>query len=629
MIFYLYERGLEAFVEEVKAVALLPDEIQIMSIDAFLRQQPGDVDHLIISGSLASIKRVIPTALEKDVTLGITPTAEQKNLIRTFALPGKLEDAVKLALEPAEDRIDLLYCNGQIVLQEAVIGDAPPLDQFESSIGQQSWRERLGHFWKTLLRVRHLKHTKMKITVANGNEMKFSAAGVVGIEYNNRTFASKLIASELSVMDGKSTVVILSPQSMLQYVGYLFKSLVSHLSSSRLPASVGFIRSSLLEIEPQTPLKIVIDSQEAGESPASLETKQAVLRLSVGEAFWERNSREKNTKESMKVDHLPSDEERIGFLGEGIPLFSHASQEQYAALFTNLREESKLNATFLTLLILSTLIATFGLFVNSSSVIIGAMLLAPLMQPIISLSMGVLRQDSALLGSGAKTIAAGVLAVIVTAALTSVLTPIERLTPEMAGRLSPTILDLFIAIVSGVAAAYVKSNEKIASSLAGVAIAVALVPPIAVSGIGLGWGEWHMFYSAFLLFVTNLVGIVLAAALTFTALGFSPLHLARKGVMVWLMIVALVAMPLYSAFRQMQEDIEIQRILTHHTFNVGRHDVTLNNVKILHHGEEESIACEVLSSGILLPEEKRRLKEEVLQRIDKKIEVVVSYRYRL
>ncbi len=629
MIYYVYEKGLEAFVDEVKALEVLSEDLQIIEMDAFLAQPPEVLTHLIVSGSLVVIKRVIPIALESDITLGIIPTPDQKNLIRTFALPSKPEEAAALALEPAEDRIDLLYCNGEIVLQEAVIGEAPPLDQFESTVGQKSWRDRLGLFWQTLSRVKQLKHTKMKITVANGNEMKLSAVGVVGIEYNNSTFASKLIASELSAMDGKSTVVILSPQSILQYVGYLFKSLVSHLAPSKLPASVGFIRSSLVDIEPERPLKIVIDSQEAGESPASLETKQAVFRLKVGEKFWERNSREKNTKESIKVDHLPSDEERISYLSEGIPLFSHASREQYAALFTNLREEGRLSSTFLTLLILSTLIATFGLFINSSSVIIGAMLLAPLMQPIISLSMGVLRQDSALLGSGAKTIAVGVLAVLLTAALTALLTPIERLTPEMAGRLSPTILDLFIAIVSGIAAAYVKTNEKILGSLAGVAIAVALVPPIAVSGIGLGWGDWHMFYSAFLLFVTNLVGIVLAAALTFTVLGYSPLHLAKKGVMIWVMIVAVVSIPLYSSFRQMKEDIEVQRTLTHLTFNVGSHEVTLDNVKILHHGDEEKVECEVISTGILSAEEKRRLKDAILKSIDKQAAVIVSYRYRL
>jgi len=614
MIYYVYEKGLEAFVDEVKALGVLPEDVKVIEMDTFLGQQPEGLTHLIVSGLLVAIKRVIPVALKRDITLGIIPTPEQKNLIRTFALPSKLEEAAALALEPAEDRIDLLYCNEEIVLQEAVIGEAPPLDQFESSVGQKSWGDRLRLFWQTLSRVKQLKHTKMKITVANGNEMKLSAVGVVGIEYNNSTFASKLIASELSAMDGKSTVVILSPQSILQYVGYLFKSLVSHLAPSKLPASVGFIRSSLVDIEPERPLKIVIDSQEAGESPASLETKQAVLRLRVGEKFWERNRREKNTKESIKVDHLPSDEERISYLSEGIPLFSHASREQYAALFTNLREEGRLSSTFLTLLILSTLIATFGLFINSSSVIIGAMLLAPLMQPIISLSMGVLRQDSALLGSGAKTIAVGVLAVLLTAALTALLTPIERLTPEM---------------VSGIAAAYVKTNEKILGSLAGVAIAVALVPPIAVSGIGLGWGDWHIFYSAFLLFVTNLVGIVLAAALTFTVLGYSPLHLAKKGVMLWFLIVAVVAIPLYSSFRQMREDIEVQRTLTHLTFNVGSHEVTLDNVKILHHGDEEKVECEVISTGILSPEEKKRLKDAILKSIDKQAAVIVSYRYRL
>jgi len=243
--------------------------------------------------------------------------------------------------------------------------------------------------------------------------------------------------------------------------------------------------------------------------------------------------------------------------------------------------------------------------------------------------MGVLRQDTDLLSSGAKSIAVGVFAVVVTAALTALLTPIERLTSEMAGRLSPTILDLFIAIVSGVAAAYVKNNEKILSSLAGVAIAVALVPPIAVAGIGLGWGDWHMFSTAFLLFVTNLVGIVLAAALTFMVLGFSPLHLAKKGVMIWLVIVALVSIPLYSSFRQMKTDIEIQRMLSNLAFNVGEHEVKLTHIQVLHHGKREKIQCEVISSGILSKREKKRLKEAILKSIHRDAEVIATFKYKL
>jgi uncharacterized hydrophobic protein (TIGR00271 family) len=281
------------------------------------------------------------------------------------------------------------------------------------------------------------------------------------------------------------------------------------------------------------------------------------------------------------------------------------------------------------LLVLATLIATFGLFINSSSVIIGAMLLAPLMQPIVSLSMGVLRQDSALELNGAKTIFWGVFAVLLTASTIATFTPIERLTSEMLGRLSPTILDLFVAIISGVAAAYVKSNEKILSSLAGVAIAVALVPPIAVAGIGLGWGDWHMFIMAFLLFITNLVGIVLAAAFTFMVLGFSPLKIAKKGILIWFLIVALVAIPLYGAFKQMEEDTKIQRILSKLSFSLKEHDVTLTHIQLIHKPLIDEIRCEVIATGILSSKEKKILKEAILKSIGKKVEVVVTFRYKL
>ena len=257
------------------------------------------------------------------------------------------------------------------------------------------------------------------------------------------------------------------------------------------------------------------------------------------------------------------------------------------------------------------------------------MLLAPLMQPIVSLSMGVLRQDTSLEINGAKTIAIGVFSVLATAAIIALVTPMERLTTEMAGRLSPTILDLFVAIVSGAAAAYAKSNEKILGSLAGVAIAVALVPPITVAGIGLGWADWSMFSTAFLLFITNLVGIVLAAAFTFAMLGFSPLHLAKKGIAIWLMIVAIVAMPLYSSFSKMQEDIQMQKILSNLSFNVGEHNVKLTHVELVHRGDSEEMRCEVISTGILSREEKQHLKDVILKSISKEVDVIVTFRYLL
>ena len=629
MIVYVYSEEDEGFVEKNKTLALWPSELQYLSFEKLDTLDPAKVTHLLVTGWVKEIKKVMEVAYRHDITLGIIPTPKQKELIRTLELPSKTEEAIALALTPAEKRVDLLFCNDIIVLQEVVIGDAPPLDHFDTVLKGKSFFDRIKLFWRTLKTVKHLKHSKLKIKNAKENEMDISAVGMVGIEYNNSTFAAKLFSNRLSASDGKLLLVILSPTSMMQYMGYLFQSLVSYVTPKALPRSVGYISSSEIQIDSEHFLSVRIDSTEGSKLPIHLKVLPETLALSVGEKFWEKQKNTQSSKDSIKIDHLPSDKENADYLSKTIPLFSHASQEQYTTLFSNLREEGKLNSVYIVLLILSTLIATFGLFVNSSSVVIGAMLLAPLMQPIVSLSMGVLRQDSALEINGAKSIFWGVLAVLVTAALIATFTPIERLTTEMSGRLSPTILDLFIAIVSGVAAAYVKSNEKILSSLAGVAIAVALVPPLAVAGIGLGWANWHMFMMAFLLFTTNLVGIVLAAALTFVILGFSPLHVAKKGIMTWIVIVSLVSIPLYNAFKQMEEDIKIQRTLTNLTFHLKQHEVKLTKVQLIHYPTIDEIRTEVISSGILSKEEKKTLKETILKSLDKEAEVIVTFRYKL
>ena len=628
MIYYIYANTDETFIEENKALGVLPEDICYIAFEDMASMKIAKVTQLLVTGSIDVIKIVMDVAQENNIPLGIVPLATQKELMRTFDLPKNIKDALAQAVKIEEKKIDVLYCNGIVVLQEAVIGDAPPLDEFDSGLSSKSYIDRIKVFWRTIKKVSQLKHTKITITDAKENKHKFSAVGVVAVEYDNNTFASKLLKKYLTSNDGKLSIVILSPSSMLQYVGYLFTSLVSHLTPTSLPSSVGFIRSGTLQIESAQPLDVTIDSFHKLQTPISLEVKEKSLALSVGEDFW-KDQIEQSTKDSIKIDHLPSDEAKVTYLSKGIPLFSHASKEQYASLFSNLREESKLNQNFMVLLVLATTIATFGLFINSSSVIIGAMLLAPLMQPIVSLSMGVLRQDNSLQIDGTQTIAIGVMAVLLTSGLIALFTPIERLTSEMAGRLSPTILDLFVAIVSGMAAAYAKSNEKILGSLAGVAIAVALVPPIAVAGIGLGWGDWAMFSTAFLLFVTNLVGIVLAAAFTFVLLGFSPLHLAKKGMMIWLGIVMLVSIPLYSSFAKMQEEVHLQTTLANSEFSIGNQDIKLNKIKLMHKSKSDEIHCEVISTGILTAGEKKLLKESILKSIGKEVEVIATFRYKL
>ncbi len=483
MIYYIYKPNDPVFVQSAKDYLvdrLKEESVSYISIDVLDSIDVSSITHLIVSGEEDEIKRVILFANTHNLSVGIIPSPTQLDIMRTFDLPSKIEDALSLALVPSDKKIDLLYCNDTLVLQEVVIGDAPPLSQFENRLKNQNMFQRVGLFWQTMTKIHKLTHTQMKITHSKDQETKLSAVGVVGLIYSNATFASNLLSKELNSTDGRVTMVILSPISVVQYMRYLFRSLVSHIRPKTLPKSVGYIQSNNIQIETKKPLKVAIDSSESIETPISLRCEKQALALSVGEKFWTRQSKTTSSKDSIKIDHLPRDEESSNYLSKAIPLFSHASQEQYSSLFRNLREEGILNSTFMILLILATMIATFGLFINSGSVIIGAMLLAPLMQPIVSLSMGVLRQDNTMQINGIKTIVVGVLAVLLTSAIIALFTPIERLTTEMIGRLSPTILDLFVAIVSGVAAGYAKSNEKILSSLAGVAIAVALVQPIAV-----------------------------------------------------------------------------------------------------------------------------------------------------
>jgi len=624
--YYIYTKENEVFIEKVLKNPIVEGQsIEHVEINALENLTLGEDAHLIVTGKVYDIKRVMKFAYEQNVSLGIIPLPEQKELVSTFALPSKMDASIELAMKRCEKQIDLLFCEETLVLQEVVIGEVPPLDSFSSSMEKQSLWERTKSFFSILKKVRHLKHTSFTITTAKENVLKFSAIGAVGVEYNNRTFASKLIANYLKFNDARLSLVVLSPSSIMQYMGYIFQSHILKQTPELLPKSVGYIHSHSLHIEAKTEQTITIDSQCCMQTPITLETKSEALTLSVGEEFWEKSSKGKEIKESVKVSHLPSDEEMSSYLGNSIPLFSHASKEQFSALFTNLREESQLNSTFMTLLILATMIATFGLYINSASVIIGAMLLAPLMQPIVGVSMGLLRQDVSLLSSGAKSVGIGVLAVLFTAMFIALLLPIESLTSEMHGRLSPTILDMFVAIISGVAAAYAKSNEKIIGSLAGVAIAVALVPPIAVAGVGLGWGEWSMFSSAFLLFITNLVGIILAASLTFLMLGFSPVAVAKKGIFYAMTLVAIVSVPLYISFTKMEHNIEVQKALGAFEATIGKKVIHLRNIEI----QGKEVRCEVIASDILSKEEKKKLNSLISDKVGNDVKVLVSFWYAL
>jgi len=182
---------------------------------------------------------------------------------------------------------------------------------------------------------------------------------------------------------------------------------------------------------------------------------------------------------------------------------------------------------FYVLLLLATVIAAFGLITGSPATVIGAMIVAPLMQPIMATAaaviMGALPQalrSLALVVSGIVLVV--LLSLLLTVALPDVLISFET-NNELASRISPGLAALLTALASGAAGGFIAAREEIADSLAGVAIAISLVPPLSVVGIALGHGHWEAALGAFLLFLTNFLAILLAGGVVFLLLGLGTL----------------------------------------------------------------------------------------------------------
>jgi len=338
----------------------------------------------------------------------------------------------------------------------------------------------------------------------------------------------------------------------------------------------------------------------------------------------------------IKLGSLPVSKEEMEYTQTHIPLLPHADTQRYQELFVSLREEARTTPTFVTLIILSTLLATVGLFLNSASVVIGAMLLAPLMQPIVSFSMGLLRFDMDLFWHGLRTTLGGVVLVLLASLFVTSIVPFQTMTSEIAGRLHPTLLDLLVAIVSGIAAAYAKNNRKIIGALAGVSIAVALVPPIATAGIGLGWHDFAIFSNAILLFLTNFAGIVFAAALTFMVLGFSPLKRAQKGLLISIVSLLLISIPLYFSFVQMAKDAKIREVLQKSSWQLDGKVLAFENVLISHRDNPRrlEVRCEIVAAFHLDDSSRAALKRMVEKRLAKllgdreALELAAMERYR-
>jgi len=230
--------------------------------------------------------------------------------------------------------------------------------------------------------------------------------------------------------------------------------------------------------------------------------------------------------------------------------------ERKEAVLQQLSRSSSPGIDFFLLIVLSCSIATFGLLTDSTAVIIGAMLVAPLMLPILGISLASVAGEQRMYKRSAIALVEGVILAILLSAIISLIAynspfgVLQEIPREVLSRTRPNPFDLGIALAGGAAAAYALAQPQLSEALPGVAISTALMPPLCTIGIGIALSDQSIIFGALLLFMTNFASISFAGILVFMGLGFRPLSSEAslgglpRSVIISAALVLIIAIPL-------------------------------------------------------------------------------------
>lgn len=161
--------------------------------------------------------------------------------------------------------------------------------------------------------------------------------------------------------------------------------------------------------------------------------------------------------------------------------------------------------------------ATFGLILDNSAVVIGSMLIAPMLYPVLGLSMGIIMSDTKLIARSFYTVLKSSIFGIIAAFFAAIFFSGQaQLSSEIISRTQPSLPYVAIAIIAGLAASFAMAKPHLNETLPGIAISVALIPPLATVGIGAARFDWNIISKSLILFVVNIIGIVFASMVTFS-----------------------------------------------------------------------------------------------------------------
>lgn len=289
----------------------------------------------------------------------------------------------------------------------------------------------------------------------------------------------------------------------------------------------------------------------------------------------------------------------------------------------SLISESQLNQNYLVLIVSSCLIATFGLIINSTAVIIGAMIIAPLMLPLRGLPFAALEADLELLRKSFISIFVGSIIAVLSSSLVGLAIGFPSFGSEVASRTQPTLIDLLIAIVAGSISGYAKVRPAIGDAIPGTAISVALMPPLCVIGLTLSQGQWQLTRGAILLYLTNLIGITFACLIVYFLAGYAGSDEVGQKISwgISLFLVAILAIPLGISFWQLLEQEKVKRSIPEAIISIQRNDIKIVTNEVDLSEKSPQILIEAKAIKYVSPSEVARIEQEIENRIGRSFKV--------
>jgi uncharacterized hydrophobic protein (TIGR00271 family) len=257
-----------------------------------------------------------------------------------------------------------------------------------------------------------------------------------------------------------------------------------------------------------------------------------------------------------------------------------------ALIDERIRGDIHMKGSNLWILMFAIFVASIGLNVNSTAVIIGAMLISPLMGPIMGIGYGAGINDFALLRRAFKNLAIATFIGLLTSTLYFLISPLETAQSELLSRTTPTVWDVLIGLFGGLAGIVAVTRKEKTNVIPGVAIATALMPPLCTAGFGLATGHWHYFFGAFYLYTINFVFIALSAFLIVRAFQIAEKkyvdpEIAKRAQRYIIAVAVATMLPSsYLAYQLVEEEVFKSKASTFVNENLNFPDTNVAQVKI-------------------------------------------------